>query len=171
MHHLKKDQIKALVLAVPSQHRLMVLVGLWHGCRVSELINLRAKDVQHGYVRLVRLKGSLTTIQPWVLNSDPLLSEYEGLKELSKLGPETVLFPMTRFGVHKLIKKAGIRAGLPPHICRPHALKHSIAHLLLDGGKTINEVQRYLGHRSGSSTLRYLLATDEQASAGVGALL
>jgi integrase len=42
---------------------------------------------------------------------------------------------------------------------------------MLDGGKSINEVQAYLGHKSGNSTLQYLKVDEEQAAEGIGNLL
>lgn len=170
MHHLEKSQLQSLLATVPAKHRLMLLVGFWHGLRISELINLRAKDIQDGYLVVQRLKGSKKTVQPWVFNTDPMLSEYEGLKELAKLPLDMVLFPMTRDGVLKLMKRNGKRAGVPRHLCRPHVLKHSIAMFMIKN-KPINEVQVYLGHKSIASTGAYLTASEDEAARGVGALI
>jgi integrase/recombinase XerC len=149
---------------------MIMLIGFWHGLRVSEILGLRSKDIQHGYIKVQRKKGSLATLQPYVLHKDPLLSEFEGLKELAKLPPDQKLFPMTRDAVLKMMTRLNKRLlGLPK--CSPHMLKHTIAHVMLDGGKSINEVQAYLGHKSGNSTLQYLKVDEEQAAEGIGNLL
>lgn len=172
MKYLSKDELKALLSAIPQpRHKLMVLVGFWHGTRVSELISLRGRNIKDGYLTVQRLKGSKKTIQPFVYNSDPELSEYEPLMALaSQVTPDEILFPITRFGVLKLMKRAGKRAGLPQHKMHPHVLKHSIAMVMIKK-KPIKEVQVYLGHVEGKNTMRYLDATEEEAAAGLGALL
>ncbi len=165
MHHLTKDEFKALLGAVPNpRHRLMLKVGFLHGLRVSELTGLVREDIQDGYVSVQRLKGSLKTVQPWVKLPDPVLDEYVDLKRLyASLEPRERLFPMTRFGVHKLMKRAGKAAGLPAHKSHPHALKHSCAMIGIDK-MGIQRVRQYLGHKSISSTGAYLNVSDEEAA-------
>jgi len=172
VNSLTRDELKRLLSGVNNEsHKLMILVGFWHALRVSELINLRGKDIQGGYLSVQRLKGSKKTVQPFVFNADPELSELEGLTELAaKLKPKDKLFDMTRFGVYKLMQRAGERAGLPAHKCHPHVLKHSIAMVMIKS-KNIKEVQVYLGHVEGKNTMRYLEATMDQAAAGLGELL
>jgi integrase len=169
VHHFKPDQFRSLLLTIPEKHRLMILVGFWHGLRVSELVNLTSRNIQHGHVLVQRLKGSQETLQPFVKHADPVLSEYQGLKELANLPLNMVLFPMTRFGVHKIMQKAGAKLDFPKS--HAHMLKHTIAHVMIDAGRPINVVQKRLGHESGASTLRYLLATDEQAAEGMGDMI
>jgi len=170
VNSLTKEELKRLLSAVNnSSHRLMLLVGFWHGLRVSELIDLRGRDIRGGFLSIQRLKGSKKTIQPLVHCADPELSEIE---ELTKLG-ETLksndkLFDITRFGVYKLMQRAGERAGLPPHKCHPHVLKHSIAMVMKNMGKDVKQVQVYLGHVEGKNTLVYWEATMEDAAAGLG---
>lgn len=168
MRYLELPELKALLAEIPNRrHKLMILVGFFHGLRVSELINLTAAHVRDGYVDVQRLKGSMRTIQPYVRNADPELDESAGLTELAhSLKPEDRLFPMTRDGVLKLMQRAGTRAGLPKHKLHPHALKHSIAlHTIKSAG--IENVRQYLGHKSLSSTGAYLRVTDEAASKAV----
>jgi type 1 fimbriae regulatory protein FimB len=172
MHHLTQDELKSLLKAISQpRHKLMVKVGFLHGLRVSELINLRKEDIRDGFVRVQRLKGSLKTTQPYVKHPDPELSEAEDLSELYKhLGSNEKLFPMTRFGVYKLIQRAGTRAGIPAHKLHPHVLKHTCAMVGIDT-MGIHMVRQYLGHKSISSTGEYLKETDEAASkAFAGAL-
>jgi integrase len=130
MHHLTREELKSLFKEVPNKRqRLMLLTGFWHGLRVSELISLLPTDMKDGYVNVQRLKGSLRTIQPFVRHEDPDLDEATPLKELlSTLGPNDRLFPMTRDGVRKLVKRAGKRAGIPAHKLHPHILKTPSPH-------------------------------------------
>lgn len=164
MHHLTKDEFKSLLEAVSNpRHRLMLKVGFLHGLRVSELTGLVREDIQDGYIAVQRLKGSLKTIQPYV-KVDSWLDESKELHELYKaLKPGQRCFPITRFGVHKLMQRAGRKAGIPVHKLHPHTLKHSCAMQGIDS-MGIQRVRQYLGHKSISSTGEYLKVSDEEAS-------
>lgn len=68
MHYLTRDELRRLFHVARSRNRryhLALVVALWHGMRVSELINLRGIDVTaDGQLIVRRLKGSKTTMQP-----------------------------------------------------------------------------------------------------------
>lgn len=169
MEHLTRDELKALLRKVKNPRwRLMLKLEFWHGLRVSEVINLRPEDCRDGQVYVERLKGSLKTLQPYMVADDAELDYRDELKTLlSKLKPGEKLFPISRDGVLKLMKRAGRRAGLPQGQryktkLRPHALKHSIAmQTIHDAG--IENVRQWLGHKSIASTGAYLRVTDEAA--------
>lgn len=174
MKSLSREQLKALMLAIPNpRFRLMILVGFWHGLRVSELVSLRGRQIQDGFLSVKRLKRSKKTIQPLVFNTDPVFDELTPLTELCKtIGDDELLFPMTRDGVLKLMKRAGKVAGVPVHLCHPHALKHTIAMTMMRSKKkNVKEIQEYLGHVEGKNTMKYFEATMEEAAAGLGDLI
>jgi integrase len=164
MNHLTQTEIKALLDNIPDERKkLMFKVGFLHGLRVSELINLTKEDIRDGYVKVQRLKGSLKTVQPFVNHPDAELDESAGLKDLfGTLSKGERLFPWTRNGVFKMMKKAGEKAGLPEHKCHPHTLKHSCAMVVIGTG--IENARQYLGHKNISSTGAYVRVSDEVAS-------
>lgn len=165
MQYLTQLELKALLAAIPQQrHKLMVLVSYWHGLRATETISLTGRQIRGGYISVQRLKGSKKTVQPWVKHEDPDLDEAALLGDLAKtLGSDERLFPISRFGFYQLMRRAGERAGLPPHKRHPHVLKHTCAMVAIEGG--IHHTRQYLGHKSLSSTGAYLQVSDEQASA------
>jgi integrase len=151
----------------------MLKIEFWHGLRVSEVISLLPEDCRDEHIYCERLKGSLKTLQPWIVSDDPELDYREELRELLRTATSgKPLFPITRDGVLKLIKRAGRKAGLPQGQryktkLRPHALKHSIAMMTIhDAG--IENVRQWLGHKSIASTGAYLRVTDEAASRAIG---
>lgn len=174
MKYLTIDEFKTMLRAVPAEkplQRLMFLVGFWHGLRVSELVGLTGRQIQHGYIDVQRLKGSLRTVQPYVAHPDPELDEAKALRELAALyqGDER-LFKLSARGVQDLMARIAARTGLNRKKMHPHVLKHSIAmHSIKIAG--IENVRTHLGHKSLSSTGFYLKQTDDGAMSAVASAL
>jgi integrase/recombinase XerC len=152
------ERFLAKVKEINSYHWLMFVIGYSHGLRVSELTSLTKDNVIGDYLIVQRKKNSNKTKQPLTT------LEKQELLDLLLIKKNETLFPYTRSWVRKLMRKYGELAGVPLHKCHPHTLKHTTAKLGLDSGMKINEVQAYLGHKSGGSTLEYLKVNDEEAS-------
>ncbi|MBR2004911.1 MAG: tyrosine-type recombinase/integrase [Thermoguttaceae bacterium] len=61
---------------------------------------------------------------------------------------------MRREALWELVKKYALRVGAPSTIS-PHALRHSFATHLLQGGADLRQVQEMLGHESIATTQIY----------------
>lgn len=61
---------------------------------------------------------------------------------------------LTTRSVERILKRALIRAGLPPEIT-PHTLRHAFATHLLDAGADLRDVQELLGHTKLATTQIY----------------
>lgn len=172
MQSLDREELKTLIQNVSgtddARSRLLVLVTFWHGLRSSEAIGIRGRDIQGGHLTVKRLKGSLPTVQPFVRHPDPLLDEATPLLVLAEsVGPDELIFPITRFGFYKLMTRAGSRAGIPKFKkVRPHILKHSIACQTIKAAG-IEMVRIRLGHKSIASTGHYLKASDAEAAEAI----
>lgn len=173
MENLTRDELKALLRRVKNPRwRLMLKIEFWHGLRVSEAIELLPEDCRDGQIYCERLKGSLKTLQPYMVSDDPELDYRADLEALlATVKPGEKLFPITRDGVLKLIKRAGLRAGIPQGQryktkLRPHALKHSIAMQTIHTAG-IEHVRQWLGHKSIASTGAYLRVTDDAAARAI----
>ena len=53
---------------------LMILVAFWHGLRASELVGIKANDIESDYLTVKRLNGSLKTRKRLVTHADPVLN-------------------------------------------------------------------------------------------------
>jgi len=170
VQHLSKTELLALLKAARDARErdwLMILVGFWHGLRASEVTTLTSDSVRDGFLTVQRLKGSLKTTQPLIVNQDPLLNEKDALETRAREAqPGERLFPVSRVQFFRVMRKHAATAGIPQHKAHPHVLKHSIAMQTIRGAG-IENVRAYLGHKSISSTGEYLKVDDDSASAAV----
>ncbi len=144
-----------------TRDHAMMLMTYRHGLRVSELIDLRLKDLDLESARLYvrRKKGSLSTHQP--SEGDELRALRAWLRERDKRADarSSYLFlsergPMTRQAVNYLVKESGKRARLRFHV-HPHMLRHSTGYYLANRNYDTRLVQDYLGHKNIAHTVRY----------------
>ncbi len=161
----------------------MVLLAYRHGLRASEVCALRLEDVdlKAGFVRVARLKGSAVTVQAIVGHrGEPLLDEVRALRAWlreRRADGSDALFTSQKGGrLHRsqffrLFGDVAEAAGLSPEKRHPHVLKHSLATHLVIANVNLALVKTQLGHKSISSTMRYVSANDRQASEATTAAL
>lgn len=139
----------------------MMLLAFRHGLRVSELIDIRLKDLDLNTARLYvrRLKGSLSTHHP--IEGDALRAIRAWLRERENFpnASSNYLFlsergMMTRQAVNYLVEQIGKKAKLHCRIT-PHTLRHSTGFYLANKGHDTRLIQDYLGHRNIMHTVRY----------------
>jgi type 1 fimbriae regulatory protein FimB len=139
----------------------MMLMAFRHGLRVSELVDMRLKDMDLETARLYvrRKKGSLSTHQP--IEGDELraLRAWLRLREMRADARSPYLFlsergPMTRQAFNYLVAQTGKRAKLRFHV-HPHMLRHSTGYYLANRNHDTRLIQDYLGHKNISHTVRY----------------
>jgi integrase len=165
MRSLTRDQLDAL-LAEAKRHSerdyLMLLVTFQHALRVSETLSLAAGNITNGFIRVKRGKGSRPAEHPLLAN------EKEALQRLAETTPGQ-LFPISRATFWRRIQDYGQKAGVPSHLCHPHALKHTCGRLGFLGGMTVPDLVEYLGHVNPSNSLIYAKSDIATASAAFAA--
>jgi integrase/recombinase XerC/integrase/recombinase XerD len=155
------------------------------GLRAEELVSLRTADVDHDGEQLrVEGKGRKTRFVPvgepamaavrlYLDRARPALAPAQGRSgaDASSKAPSgpagagsagrlDALFlsktgrPLGTSDVRRRLRTWAARAGLPAGYS-PHALRHSFATHLLDGGADLRSIQELLGHASVSSTQIY----------------
>ena len=140
------------------------------GARVSELIALNLSDVAtnaEGFATVqVRGKGGKDRIVPIGSFARKALDDYlvRQRPTLALKKPSPALFlnqnggRLSRQSAWAIVVGAAQRAGLSEKVS-PHALRHSFATHLIDGGADIRVVQELLGHSSVTTTQIYTLVT------------
>lgn len=144
--------------------RALIEVLYATGLRVSELIHLRASDLNldSGYLSCTG-KGNKQRIVPIGEQATQWLTRYIRQARPALIGKHHTpwLFvnakrggSLTRVGFWKILKGYGLKAGLPRALS-PHVLRHSFATHLLEHGADLRSIQMMLGHADLSTTQIY----------------
>lgn len=156
----------------PAGLRDIALVELLYatGTRVSEAVGLDVDDLDLGERSvLVTGKGSKQRVLPLGEVAAGALEAYlvRGRPALVRAGrgtPRLLLnsrgAPLSRQSAYAVVERAAGRAGLATPL-GPHALRHSFATHLLEGGADVRVVQELLGHASVETTQIYTRVTAE----------
>lgn len=134
------------------------------GIRVSELINLKVKDVNLSMNFLQCHDNNKDRVIPFTNETKEALENYlKNAREVMCKEDQEILFtncqgsPMTRQGFWKIIKYYSAKAGIKKDIT-PHTIRHSFAMHLVNNGADLKSVQEMLGHSDISTTQIYMRA-------------
>jgi len=153
---------------VALRNRALIELLYATGARVSEIIALDIGDLRRendfSTVKL-RGKGGKERIVPIGSFARLALDQYlVRIRPSLAKGSEPALFVsargarLTRQSAWQLVLKSAKNAGLERKVS-PHALRHSFATHLIDGGADIRVVQELLGHASVTTTQIYTMVT------------
>lgn len=157
---LSKREVVQLIAAIPNKkHQLMVKLLYSAGLRVSELVNLKVRDLDFenntGWVR----HGKGNKDRPFII-ATAIKDELSKRIEEVNLNYSSWLFPgrgthLHTRSVQEIIKKATVKARLRKNV-HPHTLRHSFATHLIENGYDVATVQSLLGHNSAETTMVYV---------------
>ncbi|HUT22026.1 MAG TPA: tyrosine-type recombinase/integrase [Candidatus Bipolaricaulota bacterium] len=162
---LSRSEISELMNTINNQkHKLLVSIAYGAGLRVSEVINLKVKDLDLNqlFIHVKKAKGGKDrlTIFPEKLKND-LLNLIAGK------GKDELVFESERGGkltsrtaqliFEKALKKTNIKKD-----ATFHSLRHSFATHLLENGVSIRYVQELSGHQNIRTTQIYTQVTSPQ---------
>jgi len=149
--------------------RDLALIELVYGAglRVAETVglNLQELDLDQRQARVfgkgsrVRLapfgEAAVDALSAWIdLRADVIASAKRRPKDAAAVFLNRYGNRLSDRSVRRMLEKRCLAAGLTRAV-GPHALRHSFATHLLDGGADIREVQELLGHKNLSTTQRY----------------
>jgi integrase/recombinase XerD len=157
---LSPEEVRHFLTCVPRRKARTVLTVCYAaGLRISEAIALKPTDIdgQRMTIRVTQGKGAKDR---YVMLSEQLLQILRDWYRAAR--PKTWLFPGKIPGRH--ITRAGVEDGCELGVKRsdlskpvtPHSLRHAFATHLLEYGTDLRTIQLLLGHRSLSTTSRYL---------------
>lgn len=172
---ISKEDFEKLMANLPSERdRLIISLLFGTGCRISELMGAKVRDVDltEGLLHLQAHKTKTRRYRA-VLIPERLLP---GLRDWTEgRGPGEWLFPGQRGGhlttrrVAQILAEAGVKAGIQRaygrdrngrelRVLSPHTLRHLHAIRALDQGIPLNDLQAQLGHADLKTTSIYLKA-------------
>jgi len=160
---LSKEEVKKLLDNLENR-KSKLMVSLLYACgfRVSELLNLKTRDLNFnekiGYVKQGKgRKDRVFNIPEFLFNE---------LKEYIKNKNAEYVFSgrkgrLTERNLQKIVQKAAKKAGIQKSV-HPHTLRHSFATHLLESGIDIRMIQELLGHADLSTTQIYTHISNEE---------
>jgi integrase/recombinase XerD len=139
-----------------SDAGLLVKTLVLTGCRVSEFVALDVEDLNHTDAEITVRKGKGR--KPRVVPILPALAdELRTYVRHRTAGPLFRGRTWERFSqrrVQQIVKELAAGAGLTKRVY-PHLLRHTVAQHLLEGGMSLEQVQRFLGHSRITTTQIY----------------
>ncbi len=157
---LTPDEVRRILAACTHEHhRMMLAVCYGCGLRLNELRHLRVRDIdgEHRRLRIEQGKGAKDRL---VNLSSTLLTQLRAYWRTYR--PKDWLFPGRTLGrpvSENLIQKAFQKAKRRADITKRggvHSLRHAFTTHQIESGLPVHRLQRLLGHKSLSSTVRYV---------------
>jgi integrase/recombinase XerD len=134
---------------------LIIMLLFRTGIRVSELTNLKKKDIKENTIMIRGGKGDKDRSVPIEQELKTALGWHT-----DRLNNNDLLFDMTRQNVNRICKKYAAEVEEIEEIY-PHKLRHSFAVHCLKNGMNVRELQKLLGHSDISTTMIYLDIIDK----------
>ncbi|MBC8051676.1 MAG: site-specific integrase [Sphingobacteriaceae bacterium] len=159
---LNQAELIAIIKATPNiKHRAMLMLAYSSGLRVSEVLNLKIKDIdsERMQIRVEQAKGKKDRYT--LLSAKALATLREYFKQYK---PKEWLFEGTAGSsysarsIQEVIQYAAKRAGVRKKVSM-HTLRHSFATHLLENGTDLRYIQSLLGHSSSKTTEVYTHVT------------
>ena len=162
--YLTFEQSAALLQAVDGQNQkrdyAILMLFLNCGIRRSELVGLNMTDVYEDRIRVVG-KGNKERFVYFGTACRRAIDAYMVERNKKVLSDNRALFGsrdgnrISVTAVHRLVKKALLKAGLDPDQFSAHKLRHTAATMMLSGGVDVKTVQEVLGHENLNTTQIY----------------
>ncbi|MEK6817452.1 MAG: site-specific tyrosine recombinase/integron integrase [Nanoarchaeota archaeon] len=154
---LTPEEIKRMIEVTENiKHRLILKILYGCGLRVSEVVNLKKKNINFPekliHIQLAKGKKDRFVKLPESLNDE--------LKNYSNLDNSEILFPSNRGGklttstIQAIVENSAKKAKIKKEVY-PHLLRHSFATHLLEQGTDLRIIQKLLGHSDIKTTQIY----------------
>jgi len=160
---LSRAEIEKIIAHINNiKHKLMVSLGYGAGLRVSEVVNLKIKDVNLDELT-IHLKGTKGNKDRITIFPEKLKSKIAELSNLKK--GKDYLFESERGGklterTAQIVFERGLKAAGIKKEATFHSLRHSFATHLLENGVDVRYVQELLGHANIRTTQVYTKVTN-----------
>lgn len=154
------------------KHKLVIDVLLYTGVRVSEMINLKWKDVDF-QKRVIQVKSLKKRSDKEVIRKIPISEELfktftTYLRDCPKLQADHYIFtspskenePLRRETINWILKSVAKKHNITP--AYPHKFRHTFATNMRRTGSELHTISSLLGHENYNTTLIYSHITEEE---------
>lgn len=156
---LSREEIKRILDAVTNhKHKTLLVLTYSAGLRVGEVVRLKVGDIDSNRM-LIHVRQGKGRKDRYTILSEVALATLRNYARHSRL--VDWLFPGDTEGSHlsersaqKIFKKARLKAGIRKDVSI-HAMRHSFATHLLEGGTDLRYIQELLGHKNPKTTEIY----------------
>lgn len=141
-----------------SMDRLIVEIFYQTGIRLSELINLKEKDVSRSQIKVLG-KRNKERIIPIAPSLSALINEYINQKKVLSLKSEYLIITNSenKLTPKFVYGKVNYYLGKTTNLSKksPHVLRHTFATHMLNNGASLESIKKLLGHVDLSATQIY----------------
>lgn len=160
---LSIGEIKRIISTIKNpKHHILISLSYAAGLRVSEVVNVRIKDVDVEeliiHIKNAKGKKDRITILPQTLQND-IRNLMAGKSKNDFLFESVRGGKLTTSSAQKIFHKA-LQASQIPKDATFHSLRHSFATHLLENGTDVRYVQELLGHANIRTTQIYTKVTN-----------
>ena len=162
--YLSLEESQRLLASVDGMHRerdyCILCIFLNCGLRISEIAGLNLSDVRPDHLRVLG-KGNKERVVYLNDATAEAINDYLAVRKTIAAVDRSALFlssrrtRVTREGLHAMVKKALLKAGLDSEKYSAHKLRHTAATLMLSNGVDVRTLQEILGHESLNTTQIY----------------
>ena len=162
--YLTLDESRKLLQSVDGVHKerdyCILCIFLNCGLRISEIAGLNISDVRADHLRVLG-KGNKERIVYLNDATAEAINRYLAVRRDIAAVDRSALFlssrrtRVTREGLHAMVKKSLLRAGLDAEKYSAHKLRHTAATLMLSNGVDVRTLQEILGHENLNTTQIY----------------
>lgn len=153
---------------------MIILIGLNTAFRAEDLLQLRVKDINNGYVHIqenktkkiqnYKMTSQLSNeISKYVKMFDLKPSEYLFLGQKSKEDGKPYNYPITRQMAYKMISRAGEELGFG-FVFGVHSLRKTFGYRYIKNGRNLITLMAMYNHSKPEITLRYVMWRNEDIS-------
>jgi len=152
---------------VSVRDKLVILLLLYTGIRVGELVSIKLQDIDFltmqlhilgkgGKIREVPLRAEVVEVAKEYLTTERKVHKYADSEYLLLTERSS---KMNRDAVNKLLKKHGDELGIT---MRPHKFRHTFCTRLLRAGVPLTTISKLAGHASVQTTSSFYINTSRR---------
>lgn len=160
-----KNDIERIKKSLHGRDLLLFIIGINTTLRISDILELRVKDVSSDYIEIKERKTSKTkrikvnkSIKEAVNNLVPKNAKPSDWLFPSRKGTN----PISRVQAWRILNAAADRAGLSNIRFGTHSMRKTAAYHAYKSGVELPLLMRVLNHSSEKETLRYIGIESEQ---------